>query len=338
MGVKDRGSPCKSTLSSSRSLRSDGYYLECRKDAQCECSMCKASISATLDLRQPLQPSSKENQPWPPPFPCSSPVSSSFTKKRPLHTQNPYPSRPLHHCRFRITDRAFWLPVLLLLPFIVLLAIPWVLPCFSQMYFSHESFVELAQRSLVRIRLLDRLDFIQRRMSWITKAASVSNCTGYGDDAWKLTENGHLIHSRCIMYASSLEMVSVWGSASTTAGILGRSLVDRSFTVLAGRVMEWEEGRIQSVVHPEGSSWTMSRWAASAIVLDINTWILEYKKTPFSTGFGSLHSLKHVVLSAVAKVANNVKLYIDTAFFVRMQGLDMFSYQALSAGNPITPT
>ncbi|MCO5557677.1 hypothetical protein L7F22_011247 [Adiantum nelumboides] len=334
MGVKDRGSPCKSTLSNSRSLiRSDGYYLECRKDAQCECSMCKASITATLDLRQPLKSSSKENQPWPPPFPCSSPVPSSSTKKRPLHSQNPFPSKSHYHRRSR-----FSFPMLLLLPCIVPFAIPWVISCFSQPYFSHESFAELAQTSLVRIRVPDRLDFVQKRISRITRSTSVSNCTGYRDDAWRLAENGHLLHSRCMIYASPLEKVSVWGSATQTAGILGRSLVDRSFTVLAGRVIEWKEGRIQSVIHPEGDSWTMSRWAASAVLLDTNTWILEYKKTPLSTGVGSFDSLKHVVLSAAAKCANNVKLYLDTAFFVHMQGLDMFIPRPLSGGNRIPPT
>ncbi|KAH7422931.1 hypothetical protein KP509_12G032300 [Ceratopteris richardii] len=338
MGIRERSSPSRSTLTSASSLRSDGYYLECRKDAQCECNMCKASITATLDLRQPFKPSAKENQPWPPPFPCSSPIPSSLSKKRGVHTLNSfsYTSPRLRKLRFR--DRPFSLFILLLIPLVLFFSVPCLISFFSQTYFSYESFESLAQASFARIRLVDQLDLIQRHVSRISRSSFVSNCTEHGDVSWRLAENGNLVHSKCVIYASPVERISVWGSALMTGGILGRSLVDRSFTVLSGRVVEWQEGGLESITHSQGSSWTMRRWAASAVLLDSNTWILEYKRTLASTGIGDLHVLKYLVVSAMKKVAYNVKLYYDTALFVRMKELDPLSNRGVSSDDRQTPT
>lgn len=354
MGGKERGSPQRS-ITSSRTPRRDGYYLECRKDAQCDCSMCKASITATLDLRPPPTPlfgsiltnrlespslfghsliaSGKENQPWA--LPASTPRSAHLLKNtsRFLNTEGRHTAETISARVSKARNRIRVLSGLLLF---LLLGFTWPWPFSSVLEprLSPESFTRLAEASLVRRRLLDRLDFVQRQISRASIAPSLSNCTGC-DSTWRLAEDGHLLHSACEIYASPLEKVSVWGYAAKTGGVLGRSLVDRSFTVLAGRVMEWPEGQIEYIVHPEGSSWTMRRWAASAIVLDGNTWILEYKRTPLCEGFGSFHGLLHLARSGLAKILSNIKLFIDTAFFVHMQGLDIF---ALSPSTRLPPT
>ena len=224
MGAKDnRSSSSASASSSSSSPQStitifsrspprsvDGYYLECRKDAQCVCSMCKASMTATLDLlpnprlaaitrkpsHSPLRSndSNKENQPWPPPFCVSSPMPRNGSRKQrngavssriSCASESDLNLSLRFHNAKRIIGR-----LLILLCFLVLgLGTIWPLPLpiVGDPRLSYESFAQISQGSLARRRLTDRLDFVQRHISRAARGSSVSNCTGIGS-VWRLEE------------------------------------------------------------------------------------------------------------------------------------------------------
>lgn len=47
-----------------------------------------------------------------------------------------------------------------------------------------------------------------------------------------------LLSSRCVLYESMIEEVSIWGWPLQTAGLLAAEYSARSFTVITGRVRE----------------------------------------------------------------------------------------------------
>lgn len=47
-----------------------------------------------------------------------------------------------------------------------------------------------------------------------------------------------LINSRCVLYKSMVEEVSIWGWPLLTAGLLATEYSSRSFTSISGRVTE----------------------------------------------------------------------------------------------------
>jgi hypothetical protein len=51
-------------------------------------------------------------------------------------------------------------------------------------------------------------------------------------------QDGLLLNSRCVLYKSAMEEVSIWGWPLQTAGLLKTEFSSRSFTVLSGRVTE----------------------------------------------------------------------------------------------------
>lgn len=51
-------------------------------------------------------------------------------------------------------------------------------------------------------------------------------------------QEGMLLSSKCTMYKSAIEAVSIWGWPLQTAGLLRTGFSQRSFTILSGRVTE----------------------------------------------------------------------------------------------------
>lgn len=335
----------KGSVSRERSVSRESYFPDCRKDAQCSCNMCVASFRATLDLRpsnnlfssitnssdspsmnfmspSPI-PRGKENQ-WPnseisknrPSTPTRKefrrmPTSALYStgKYRPNIFDDETDEESITAAKKNIAKnkkkgglgrKLCIIFCLLLLEFVV----PWCLSGIFIPAFSADKVKGIAVESMARRRLPDRLDFVARRMARVV-SGQVSNCTG-SDSTWKLEQDGLMVHSRCILYSSIVEEVALWGCPTQTAGVIGRGFVDRSFTIMSGRMIEWFEGKTDYVVHLEGDSWTHANWAASLVQMDGKTWILEYRPSPIFQGGGlvsrTLHFLKWLILRIYEKV------------------------------------
>eukprot|EP00249_Psilotum_nudum_P001746 c14402_g1_i2 orf=206-1228(-) len=315
---------------------SDSYFLECRKDTQCKCSMCEASIHATLDLRpsnhlfSPITNTvesairehsvtsklrGKENK-WLNWDDCET-VATPPQKENGRTARAQSLPRDADSCRQGTPKRtAPWNRRVLQLLFLIFLAEflgPCCMSCLYRPALTSECVKRTAESSVTRNKLVDRLDYVRYKLSSSVLSGSVSNCTG-ANSLWTLVEHGLLVHSSCNIYSSAAESVRLWGYPTKSSGVLGRSIVDRYFTVLSGRVLEWREGNMEYVIHPEGSSWTLSKWGASVILLDGNTWILEYKRAVFSEGLGSLSGL-YLVKQGVHLASLHLKKSFGTIFF-----------------------
>ena len=55
----------------------------------------------------------------------------------------------------------------------------------------------------------------------------------------------------------------------------------------------------------------MKKWTASAIVLDENTWVLEYKRTVLCEGLWDVHILWKWVHDRFVEVLSNVIAFLD---------------------------
>ncbi|CAM6104867.1 unnamed protein product [Calypogeia fissa] len=319
--------------------------MTCRKDMQCTCPMCLASFQATWDLRRPL-PSTNAFQTitnledsfndyfrTPPRFRVGkeneTPRSAGNDEKicRPV---TPFLLRTPSHLsveptgsgcsspervgsRGSGTQRRIWLKSFSYLVCLVLIAclLPRILLKIYPPVFTGEEVVTIVEESMVRIRVGDRFDLIQRRLSQSLPDQIVSNCTG-STAAWKLKEADSLVRSECKFFSSPAETVAVWGYPVKTAGILGRSVRDRHLTVISGRVLEWREGGIEYQIHHEGGSWVHPQWAASTVFLEGNTWIVEYKAGIFS-GLGSFSGTIHFLRHQARKIMSNWNAAFDAA-------------------------
>ena len=101
---------------------------------------------------------------------------------------------------------------------------------------------------------------------------------------------------------------------------------------------QWREGGIEHIIHPEGSSWTMPRWAASTILLDGDTWVLEYRRTTLSQGFGGFRGLLYLITRRLSSIWRNIKHLNDRAFFVRKHAVDAFGRTRTSRASIPRPT
>ncbi|KAM7279948.1 hypothetical protein ACFE04_007082 [Oxalis oulophora] len=135
----------------------------------------------------------------------------------------------------------------------------------------------IGERSLVGNDLNSRLRLLQRGLQGVVEG-KVSNCS-YKNSPWKITQDGLLVNSRCTLYKSFVEEVSIWGWPLQTAGLLNSGVSSRSFTILSGRVTEWPEGKMGYLIRKTNSSWVNEKWGASAVQLDPNTWVLEYQRS-----------------------------------------------------------
>eukprot|EP01018_Ginkgo_biloba_P024254 Gb_09200 [translate_table: standard] len=347
----------KGSAPKDRSVSRESYYPDCRKDAQCNCNMCMASIHATLDLRpsnnlfssitnwsespsrsfmSPPPPTGKDNQ-WP---------NSEFSKNKPSTP----PRKELKRARSSALDstaksapklfeaepvdelvvaeknnnekkkkkkkkqkREFLGKILVIFCVLFLeFVVPWCLSGHFKPYFTADKVKGIAEESMSRMRLADRLDFVARKMARVVPG-QVINCTG-SDSTWKLEQDGLLVHSHCILYSSIVEEVSLWGCPTQTAGVIGRGIVDRSLTIMSGQMIEWYEGKTDYAVHREGNSWTHAKWTASVVQMDGRTWILEYRPSAILQGGGlvsrALHFLNWLICRILEKVRLNFRSFL----------------------------
>ncbi|XP_019168085.1 PREDICTED: uncharacterized protein LOC109163828 [Ipomoea nil] len=290
-------SSAKSSTTIDSETRDSCYFPGCRKDANCKCEICIASINATLDLmpktiqRNSLgKPSARGN-------PRCSPVlfdPSSFSTPRSSRNPSAPVSPPSNssasasflqeverdkkeYCGFGAVMVRFL--VGLSLVFVVEYGVSSVVSGVFEPELSLDVVRKLSEKSWVSNDLNERLMIFRNEMEKLVDD-EVSNCSSSFYSQWKVNQDGLLLNSRCTLIESITEEVSIWGWPLQTAGLLTAGYSSRSFTLLSGRLTEWSNGETSYKIMNVNSSWTQRKWSSSAVQLDPNTWILEYNESP----------------------------------------------------------
>ncbi|XP_050219819.1 uncharacterized protein LOC126670194 [Mercurialis annua] len=293
-------SSSKSTNSSSTTMedRDSCYYPGCKKDANCNCEICLASINATLDLIQnssltKLSVSRPKIASTPVSFRpsiLSTPSSNSFTDldSPPLKStarvnfreKNEEAKKPKKKRGSECGFGWFFLRLVsgLSLFFVVETG---VLPEISRVLkpaLSDDLVRKIGERSWVVQDLSGKLRFLQNEFNGIVDDKKFSDCSNK-DSIWKINQDGLPLNSQCVLYKSATEEVRIWGWPLQTAGMIKTGLSSRSFTVLSGRLTEWSDGVTGYSVRNTNNSWVHKKLGSSVVQLDPSTWVLEYSRS-----------------------------------------------------------
>ncbi|KAL1561762.1 hypothetical protein AAHA92_04426 [Salvia divinorum] len=290
------------------------YFPGCKKDANCKCEICIASINATLDLMpQSSNRSSFRKSYAPRPFTSRSPISfNSFSANLstpqssartmaavaasppPGSTETIGPRKEEEKRRkddlgygvfsWRKDDlgygvfswRTLWCLILVLG---AEYGASWVVSGVARARLSPDFIKNLGLKSGGFESLSGRFVFLKNELEGLV-GGDVSSCSSVDHSLWRINQDGRLLTSRCVLYESMIEEVSIWGWPLQTAGLLAAEYSTRSYTVITGRVREWSNGGAEYLVREAGnSSWTQQKWSTSVVQLEPNTWILEYRRS-----------------------------------------------------------
>ncbi|EER93464.1 hypothetical protein BDA96_01G095800 [Sorghum bicolor] len=310
------------------------YYPGCRKDANCACEICLASIDATRDLvRAPEAASARRffagaardrrpallfggraagtgsdstEPPWTPPM-------RSTAKSRRAPVREPAPARS-RAARGGHRSHDWPLYAATVLGFLLLL---WVdtglVPEAAARGFgpklSPEALAQVgADARLAPGGLEHKLRILERRVRQLVGGEGIANCSSR-DSVWRFQQNDHQVfHWRCTMYKSVAEEVSVWGSPLRTSGLLPRALSARHLTLLSGEITEWSDGRVWATVRASnGSSWAHRRQSAAAVRLEPETWVLEYQRSALFEGTRLLPAAAELIASRCSTMARRAR-------------------------------
>ena len=166
---------------------------ECRRDGECGCKMCRASIHATMDLRpSPSTPfaSTFTRSNLDSDSDSDSDINTKYLQSHPisrLRSLQPMSSSSSSSPWFSARRRLFLVVVI-----VCVLGFLWPsLGKFREAMLTPARFVRIAEGSLAKPGLLDRLDFLQDQM-WLEDSfssssfSSISNCTETAN--WRLIE------------------------------------------------------------------------------------------------------------------------------------------------------
>ncbi|XP_010457634.1 PREDICTED: uncharacterized protein LOC104739081 isoform X1 [Camelina sativa] len=324
-----------STVSSSEdSERRDSncYFPDCRKDANCSCEICLDSLNATLDL-MPLsvqkssltklsfastfKPPTVESTPtsFDPSVAVTTPASvsrpilnvmmiSSPKKKKKIKKSIVSENKEEARKKERKSLLLFVLKVVFLIGLALFLELGfrWVREeGFLKPEFTEEIVRNAGERSQgVKLRLLE---------DELVLMGKISSCRG-SDSKWQINQNGPMLISKCVLYKSAIEEVSIWGWPLQTAGLFHTGFFSSSITVLSGRVTEWTDGQFSYTTHETNTSWGKDKWSTSVLQLDPNTWVLEYSLSSVMDGSSllsvTLDVLKHMMFQAAKNVNREV--------------------------------
>ncbi|XP_044485252.1 uncharacterized protein LOC123210830 [Mangifera indica] len=306
------------------------YYPGCRKDANCNCEICLASINATLDLMPfSVQKSSltklstsrpKDVETTPISFDPSivtTPRSSSFNimdspaLKSTARLSVRASEKRKNEKGFGFQGVFLTLVLVLNLLLAVEFGFSWMVSGVLRPVLSPDIVRSVGERSCVVNDLNERLRFLTSELEGIVHS-KVSNCS-YNDSKWEINQDGLLLNSRCVLYKSATEEVSIWGWPLQTAGLLTAGFSSRSFSILSGRVTEWPNGDIGFSIRKVNTSWVQKKWGASVMQLDPNTWILEYRQSLIlenSRLFSvTMELLKSCILSGIRRMNEKLCLF-----------------------------
>ncbi|MCD7469796.1 hypothetical protein HAX54_009044 [Datura stramonium] len=280
----------------------DSYYFPgCRKDTNCNCEICIASFNATLDLMTNSMHKSSITKlsaaralqfPRSPisysPSTISTPKSSSDSSASSMSPPLNSTARGSFHEKVKRKKREFGFGVLLMrlifglgVVFGLEFGFSWVVSGFLQPQLSPEIVKNLSEKSWGLMDFDERLIFFKKELEGLFDDEEVSSCRSL-NSTWKINQDGLLLTSRCTLYKSISEELSIWGWPLQTAGLLTAGFSARSYAILSGRLTEWSNGEIGYLIRKSNSSWTQQKWSASAVQLDPNTWILEYSQSPLT--------------------------------------------------------
>ncbi|GMI70023.1 hypothetical protein like AT1G05440 [Hibiscus trionum] len=278
--------------------RDSFYYPGCRKDANCNCEMCLASINATLDLMPvSVQKSS---------FTKISASKPKFVDRSPVFFDSSVISTPrssscclvespalkstarLNFKEKKVKEKkegkkdgfesVFWKLLLgLNLVFVIEIGFSRVLGGFFKPVLSRDIVRSIGERASNIQGLNVKLRFLQNELKGFHNL-KVSNCSNT-DSVWEIDQGGMLLNSHCSMYKSAMEEVRIWGWPLQTAGLLATGFSSKSFTILSGRVTEWSNGNHGFLTRKANTSWEQSKWGASVVQLDPDTWVFEYQRS-----------------------------------------------------------
>ncbi|CAD6206626.1 unnamed protein product [Miscanthus lutarioriparius] len=315
------------------------YYPGCRKDANCACEICLASIDATRDLvRAPEAASARRffaaaaasrdrrpalffrdrapagagtgsdstEPPWTPPM-------RSTAKSRRAPGREPAPAGA-RAARGGAWSHDWPLYAATVLGFLLLL---WVdtglVPEAAARGFgpklSPEAVAQVgADARLAPGGLEHKLRVLERRARQLVGGEGIANCSSR-DSVWRFHQNDQQVfHWRCTMYKSVAEEVSVWGSPLRTSGLLPRALSARHLTLLSGEITEWSDGRVWPTVRASnGSSWAHRRHSVAAVRLEPETWVLEYQRSALFEGTRLLPSAAELIASRCSTMARRAR-------------------------------
>ncbi|KAK9070948.1 hypothetical protein SSX86_009516 [Deinandra increscens subsp. villosa] len=258
----------------------------CRRDANCTCKICEASITATLDLmpisaqKSTLTKISSTSKPSPPETPIffdpctiSTPNSSSplLAVSPPVNSTVRTTDLPSKR-RWNLTVMKCVL-VVLCFSFVGKLGFSFVTSRVMKTKLSPEIVRRLSERSLGFQDVKEQLGFLNHEIQYLAGAKASKPLN------WEIVQDGLMLRSRCQLYKSGVEEVSIWGWPLQTSGLLTTDYASRSFTILSGRVTEWSNGELRGSIRKANTSWEQGKWSASVWRLDEDTWILEYKRS-----------------------------------------------------------
>lgn len=279
--------------------RDSCYYPGCKKDANCDCDICLASINATLDLMPlSIQKSSLtkfstsrgtviETTPLsfdpsivstPTSRSCRSMESPPLKSTARLSTKGKDKEKEKKRKTREGGIGAGFVRAILILSFFlgIELGFSWMLGWVFRPVLTKDGVKRIGEKSSAIQDLNGLLRFLQIGLSTAVVNGKISNCSHF-DSLWSINQDGFPLNSRCVLYKSAVEEVSIWGWPLQTAGLLTTGFSSKSFTVLSGRVTKWSNGRIGFSVHKVNTSWVQKRLSGSAMQLDPNTWVLEYR-------------------------------------------------------------
>ncbi|KAL1296292.1 hypothetical protein HN51_057001 [Arachis hypogaea] len=291
------------------SNNSSCYYPGCKKDANCSCEICLASINATLDL-MPMSihkssltklSASKPNNnlectPTPISFdashlstpkstashilPSSTPAikstaRSSLVFNQKIHNEKEDKKKGKQWCFTGLNI----LRILLGLGFLLCadIVFPKIVSGIIRPALSPELVKRVGEKCWHVQDLNGKLRFLQKELASVVDG-KVSNCS-HVHSLWKISKDGVLLNSRCTLYKSAIEEVTVWGWPLQTSGLLTTGFSSTTFTILSGRLSEWNGGHVSYLVRKANASWVQPKWGASVVQLHPNTWILQYQRS-----------------------------------------------------------
>ncbi|XP_057771677.1 uncharacterized protein LOC130991456 [Salvia miltiorrhiza] len=262
--------------------RENSYFPGCKKDANCNCEICIASFNATLDLMpQSAQRSSLTQlsvarpkiRRSPVPFASSADVSTEIPPASANSGEKVGRRKGEFKCEGFIVRLLFFLIVV----YGVECGFSWMISGVLKSQLWPELVENMAGNSGVHEDLNGRFMFLKNELQGFV-GIRVSSCNS-ANSVWKISQDGLLLNSRCVLYESMAEEVSIWGWPLQTAGLLTAEYSSRSFSIITGRVTEWSGGKAGFFVRTANSSWVQEKWSSSVVQFDPNTWILEYRQS-----------------------------------------------------------
>ncbi|KAK6130210.1 hypothetical protein DH2020_036020 [Rehmannia glutinosa] len=273
------------------------YFPGCRKDANCNCEICIASINATLDLMPnsihrssltKLSVSRPVIRRSPVSFPSSdlsTPKSSNRIRSVDLSPptistestifQEKKAKRRKKGSGYGVFVVRFFLGLILVCG--LEYGVSWMVSRVLKAKLSPDLVKNLGENSKNIEGINGKFYFLKNELEGLV-GKKVSSCSSI-DSVWKINQDGLLLNSRCILYKSMTEEISIWGWPLQTAGLITADYSMRSFSIISGRVTEWSTGEADYFVRIANSSWTQKKWSSSVVQLDPNTWILEYRQS-----------------------------------------------------------